>query len=169
MLFICTANSLDTIFPPLLDRLERIEVAGYTTHEKEQIFKRYIVEQAKGDNGITGELAEEVKFTPEAVRSLIESYCKESGVRNLVRKTNQILQKMVFKYVKGLDFNRTILPQHLREYIGLPLFHESRLFKGSPPAGVMIGLAYNNYGGSIMYIECVNQGRHQEEGGKEDK
>lgn len=54
MLFVCTANSLDTIFPPLLDRLERIEVAGYTTLEKEQIFAKYIVEQAKEENGLIG-------------------------------------------------------------------------------------------------------------------
>jgi endopeptidase La len=168
VLFVCTANTLDTIFPPLLDRLERIEVAGYTTHEKEAIFSRYIVNQAKDENGLTGELAESVNFTPEAVKALIERYCKEAGVRNLVRKTNQIFQKMAFKYVKGLDFDRKIVPDSLREYLGLPLFHEARLFKGSPPAGVMIGLAYNNYGGSIMYIECVNQGKHKSQGeGKE--
>ena len=71
VLFICTANTLDTIFPPLLDRLQRIQVAGYTTHEKEQIFSKYIVEQAKEENGLTGELAEAVKFTPEAVKTLI--------------------------------------------------------------------------------------------------
>ena len=67
---------------------------------------------------------------------------------------------MAYSYVKGLDFSKIIIPEQLRQYIGLPLFHEARLFKGSPPSGVMIGLAYNNYGGSIMYIECVNQGKH---------
>lgn len=132
--------------------MERIEVAGYTTHEKEEIFRRYIVNQAKEENGLTGSLGEEVGFTPEAVRSLIEQYCKEAGVRNLVRRTNRIFQKMAFKYVKGLSFEKSILPEQLRDYLGLPLFHEARLFSGKPPAGVMIGLAYNNYGGSIMYI-----------------
>ena len=73
-------------------------------------------------------------------------------MRNLVRKTNQIFQKIALKYVKNLPFEKQLLPSHLQEYIGLPVFHEGRLFQGAPPAGVMIGLAYNNYGGSIMYI-----------------
>ncbi len=76
-----------------------------------------------------------------------------------MRKTNQIFQKIALQYVKGLHFPLNILPQHLRGYLGLPSFYEARLFEGKPPAGVMIGLAYNNYGGSIMYIECVDQGR----------
>lgn len=76
---------------------------------------------------------------------------------------------MAFKHVKGLTFEKSIIPQQLREYLGLPLFHEARLFSGKPPAGVMIGLAYNNYGGSIMYIECVNQGKAKiPESGKEE-
>jgi ATP-dependent Lon protease len=95
---------------------------------------------------------------------LIEGYCKEAGVRNLVRKTNQIFQKLAYKYVKGTAFDKNILPQHLKDFIGLPPFHEARLFPAAPPAGVMIGLAYNNYGGSIMYIECANQGRPLAEG-----
>lgn len=76
VLFICTANSLDTIFPPLLDRLERIEVVGYTTAEKLQIFQKYIVQQAKQENGLTGQLGQKLSFAPEAVRALIEGYCK---------------------------------------------------------------------------------------------
>ena len=76
VLFICTANSLDTIFPPLLDRLERIEVVGYTTAEKQQIFDRYIVQQAKEENGLSGPLGEQLSFAPETVRALIEGYCK---------------------------------------------------------------------------------------------
>jgi ATP-dependent Lon protease len=90
---------------------------------------------------------------------LIEGYCKEAGVRNLVRKTNQIFQKLAFRYVKNITFEKVVKPEHLKEFIGLEVFHESRLFPGAPPAGVMIGLAYNNYGGSIMYVECANQGR----------
>jgi ATP-dependent Lon protease len=77
----------------------------------------------------------------------------------LVRKTNQIFQKIAFKYVKNIEFSKSIKPAHLKDFIGLDIFHESRLFPGAPPVGVMIGLAYNNYGGSIMYIECANQGR----------
>jgi ATP-dependent Lon protease len=110
VLFVCTANSLDTIFPPLLDRLERIEVAGYTTLEKEQIFSKYIVEQAKEENGLIGEVGQEIAFTPEGVRSLIEGYCKEAGVRNLVRKTNKIFQKIALKYVQGLQYSKQIVP-----------------------------------------------------------
>ena len=78
-------------------------------------------------------------------------------MRNLVRKTNKIFQKIALKYVKNVDFPKLIEKENLKDYIGLPVFHESRLFPGAPPAGVMIGLAYNNYGGSIMYIECANQ------------
>jgi ATP-dependent Lon protease len=110
VLFICTANSLDTIFPPLLDRLERIEVAGYTTIEKLQIFKRYILTQAMQENGLTEEMRAELLFPDLTAKALIEGYCKEAGVRNLVRKTNQIFQKLAFKYVKGTSFDKNILP-----------------------------------------------------------
>ncbi len=84
---------------------------------------------------------------------MIEGYCKEAGVRNLVRKTNKIFQRMALQYVKGEDFSRIIKKEQLKDYLGLPKFYESRLFEGIPPRGVMIGLAYNAYGGSIMYIE----------------
>lgn len=86
---------------------------------------------------------------------MIEGYCKEAGVRNLVRKTNKIFQTMALKYVKGEEFNKVIQKDELKNYLGLPKFFESRLFEGIPPKGVMIGLAYNAYGGSIMYIETA--------------
>ena len=94
VLFICTANTLDTIFPPLLDRLERIEVSGYTTIEKLEIFKRYIVNQSMDENGLSEAMKSELQFPDATAKYLIEGYCKEAGVRNLVRKTNKIFQKI---------------------------------------------------------------------------
>jgi ATP-dependent Lon protease len=98
-------------------------------------------------------------FTPDAARGLINGYCKEAGVRNLVRKTNKIFQKMALQYVKKISFEKVIKAENLKNYLGLPTFYDARLFANAPPSGVMVGLAYNDYGGSIMYIECANQGK----------
>jgi ATP-dependent Lon protease len=76
-------------------------------------------------------------------------------VRNLVRKTNNVFNKMALKLVKKEAFNEVIKKEDLKDYLGLPKFFDARLFHTKPPAGVMIGLAYNAYGGSIMYIESI--------------
>ena len=155
VLFICTANSLETIFPPLLDRLERIEVSGYTTDEKKQIFSKYIVKESMENAGLPEEIQKQIDFTDNGVHEMIEGYCKEAGVRNLVRKTNKIFNKMALEYVKNESFDYKITGPTLKKYLGLPKFREARLFANIPPKGVMIGLAYNAFGGSIMYIEAA--------------
>jgi ATP-dependent Lon protease len=98
VLFICTANTLDTIFPPLLDRLERIEVNGYTLHEKKEIFRRFLLSKAQADCGLT--LPENsINLTPDALNHLIDGYCREAGVRSLDQTTRKICQKVARRYV----------------------------------------------------------------------
>jgi ATP-dependent Lon protease len=100
ILFIATANSLDTIFPPLLDRLERIEVPGYTTGEKLQIFKRHVQKSIMSEAGLPVDVQASIEFTEEALMTLIDGYCKETGVRSLVRKTSSVFNKIALKYVR---------------------------------------------------------------------
>lgn len=128
VLFICTANSLDTIFPPLLDRLERMEVSGYTTGEKKKIFSQYIIQNSIENAGLPEEVQKHIEFTDEGLHAMIEGYCKEAGVRNLVRKTNKIFNKMALEYVRDETFDRKITPDTLKKYLGLPKFRGARFF-----------------------------------------
>jgi ATP-dependent Lon protease len=99
VLFICTANTLDTISPPLLDRLEQIEVSGYTLHEKKEIFKRYLLKKALNDSGLNKIPECKLEFTDEAMDNLIDSYCREAGVRSLSQEIQKFCQKVARRHV----------------------------------------------------------------------
>ena len=98
MLFICTANVLDTIPEPLRDRMEMISVSGYVAEEKMNIASKYLIPQAKHDCGVADD---QLTIQDEALKTLIKSYCRESGVRNLQKQVEKIFRKAAFKLVKG--------------------------------------------------------------------
>uniref|UniRef100_A0A8C5CCH1 Lon protease homolog, mitochondrial n=2 Tax=Gadus morhua TaxID=8049 RepID=A0A8C5CCH1_GADMO len=149
VLFICTANILDTIPEPLRDRMEMINVSGYVAEEKLAIAERYLVPQLRALTGLTQESG---AISPEALSLLIKQYCRESGVRNLQKQVEKVFRKVAFQIVSGKDHAVTITPDNLHDYVGKPLFTVDRMYDVTPP-GVVMGLAWTAMGGSTLFIE----------------
>lgn len=151
VLFICTANQIDTIPEPLRDRMEIIEVSGYVAEEKLNIAKTYLIPQAMKSTGVN---ESQVTISDEALNQLIRSYCRESGVRNLQKHVEKIMRKSAFKIVNK-EIDRLIVNNNnLVDFCGKPIFTHDRLYEQTPP-GVVMGLAWTAMGGSTLYIETI--------------
>lgn len=150
VLFIATANDLNTIPRPLLDRMETIEVSGYITEEKEEIAKRHLIPKEKDNTGLGDQ---RLSFTKQATEKIIEQYTRESGVRQLEIQINKALRKLAFmKASKGeLPFSR-ITPKEIESLLGKPPFYRD-IYQGNDYAGVVTGLAWTSVGGEILFIE----------------
>ncbi|XP_077299700.1 lon protease homolog, mitochondrial isoform X2 [Arctopsyche grandis] len=153
VLFICTANILDTIPEPLRDRMEMIDMSGYVAEEKLAIAKQYLIPQAMKDCGMT---EERIQIKDDSLHSLIKSYCRESGVRNLQKHIEKIIRKVAFKVVKKDLELASITADNLSEYVGKPIFTHDRMYEDTPP-GVVMGLAWTAMGGSTLYIETATR------------
>jgi ATP-dependent Lon protease len=161
VLFIVTANVLDTIPDPLVDRMDILRLSGYITEEKLQIAKRYLIPK---NRKIVGLSPHQVNFSREAIRTLIDGYAREAGVRTLENNIKKILRKITVKVVKAAETrgkkkaNKTrynIRQKTLQEYLGKPLFRSDRIYE-KPPAGVCAGLAWTSLGGTILYVEAIS-------------
>lgn len=130
VLFLCTANVTHTIPKPLLDRMEIIQVSGYTHAEKQHIFENYLKPQAIESSGMKGK-EKEYAITQDAVNKMIEDYCREPGVRGLQRGVKKIYEKLALKLVEN-GKNLTVDVNNLEEYIGRPPFHSARIYKQTP-------------------------------------
>ena len=151
VMFICTANSVNTIPQALYDRMEIIEVSGYTFAEKKFIYEKYLKPKAIEKAGLTD--YDDYSIEDEAVDKLINDYCRESGVRSLQRAINRIFERISLKKVQG-DSDLNVTCDNLHKFLGPPTFSSKRMYQnGKLPKGVSIGLGFNNYGGSILYIE----------------
>ena len=151
VLFICTANVLDTIPEPLRDRMEMIQVSGYVAQEKMAIASRYLIPQASKASGVTDD---QVTITQDALSKLIKSYCRESGVRNLQKFIEKVVRKAAFKLVKKEAESIEVTVENLEDFVGKPFFTKDRLYESTPP-GVVMGLAWTAYGGSTLFIEST--------------
>ena len=150
VLFICTANYLENIPGPLRDRLELIQLSSYTEIEKMHIVKEHLIKKQIAINGLK---EEQVAFEDEAIKFIIRSYTRESGVRELERKIASCLRKVAVNYVKDPTIGKTIINvDKVREFLGTPIFEDSHKEK-EPQIGVVTGLAYTEYGGDILPIE----------------
>uniref|UniRef100_A0A7N6BLG0 Lon protease homolog, mitochondrial n=1 Tax=Anabas testudineus TaxID=64144 RepID=A0A7N6BLG0_ANATE len=149
VLFICTANVIDTIPEPLRDRMEMINVSGYVAQEKLAIAERYLVPQLRFLCGLTEEKA---AISSDALSLLIRQYCRESGVRNLQKQVEKVFRKVAFCIVSGEQTTVTVTPENLQKYVGKPLFTVDRMYNVTPP-GVAMGLAWTALGGSTIFIE----------------
>ena len=151
VLFIGTANQMDTVAPPLRDRMEVIELSGYTTAEKIEIAKRYLVRRQMEENG----LAEQpLTIEESALRTLVESYTRESGVRNLERAIGTVLRGVAAKVARGEQVADVIRAADLVPYLGSVKFEPEHALNESTP-GVVTGLAYTPVGGEIIFIEAA--------------
>ncbi|XP_077082057.1 lon protease homolog, mitochondrial [Siphateles boraxobius] len=149
VLFICTANVLDTIPEPLRDRMEMINVSGYVAQEKLAIAERYLVPQLRSLCGLDEQKA---RITPEALSVLIRQYCRESGVRNLQKQVEKVFRKVAFRIVSGEGSAVSVTSENLQDFVGKPIFTVDRMYEVTPP-GVVMGLAWTAMGGSTLFIE----------------
>jgi ATP-dependent Lon protease len=156
VLFIATANQLDTIPGPLRDRMEIIELTGYTEEEKVEIAKRYLVRRQLEANGLAGEGAEpgRVEITEEAVRRVARDYTREAGVRNLEREIGALLRNAAVKIASGAVQHVKIDVADVPAILGAPRYENEVAMRTSVP-GVATGLAWTPVGGDILFIEAT--------------
>ena len=149
VMFICTANQLGTIPRPLLDRMEIIEIAGYTAREKREIARRFLVPRQQKDNGLKkGDCA-----IPDAVvDTIINEYTKEAGVRSLERTLGSLCRKLARKKAEGEKGPFPVGVSDLAGYLGQPKYTDEELEKKTIP-GVALGLAWTPYGGEVLHVE----------------
>ena len=149
ILFIATANNLNTISQPLLDRMELIEVSGYILEEKIEIAMRHLIPKQMEAHGITKGT---VRFHRNTVRAIIDSYTRESGVRSLEKKIAKIMRRLARKIASDEAVPAVLKVDHLREYLG-PVEYTRDKYQDNRYAGVVTGLAWTAVGGEILFVE----------------
>ena len=150
VMFVTTANTLN-ILPPLLDRMEVIRLAGYTEDEKVNIANKYLLPKQIKDNGVKDN---EMKIEKDIIQEVIQSYTKESGVRNLEREISKLARKVVKKVVSGEEKEVLISKKNLPDFLGVAKYKFGEL-ESENKIGIVTGLAWTEYGGEILKIETV--------------
>ena len=149
VLFIATANSLETVPRPLLDRMELIEMTGYLQEEKEEIAKRHLIPKELANHGLK---ASQLKFKKDILAHIIDDYTRESGVRSLERQIATICRKIDTKLALEEEYNVSVTLEDLRNYLGQPRFSRDS-WETNKYVGVVTGLAWTQVGGEILFIE----------------
>ena len=151
VLFITTANTLDTIPQPLLDRMEILRLSGYSEEEKQQIARRYLIPRQLKATGLT---EEQIEFTDEGLRSIISGYTREAGLRRLERAIARVTRKVTLQFAEGEESKVVVTPEILGDLLGPEIFLPEQARKTVPP-GVVTGLAWTETGGDVLYIESA--------------
>jgi ATP-dependent Lon protease len=151
VLFITTANSLDTIPQALLDRMEILRLSGYSEEEKEQIARRYLIPKQLKATGLTGE---QIEFTDEGLKAIISGYTREAGLRRLERAIARVSRKVTLRLVEVATEKVLVTPEALGDLLGPEIFLPEQMRK-TVPAGVVTGLAWTESGGDVLYIESA--------------
>jgi ATP-dependent Lon protease len=152
VMFIVTANMIDPIPKPLIDRMEIIRIPGYTEDEKLEIAKRFLLPKQMEAHGLT---EANIKFSDHALMKLIRSYTREAGVRNLEREITTVCRKIVKRVVeKGKDHKEHVTPKNLEGYLGVPKFRRSE-FDKRDEVGVSTGMAWTEFGGELLRFEAT--------------
>jgi ATP-dependent Lon protease len=152
VMFICTANVLHTIPQALRDRMEVLQLAGYTELEKTEIAKRFLAPKAVEGAGLT---TENISITDEAIQTIIQRYTREAGVRNLEREISSICRKVARKVVvEGKGFSEEITPDKVTQYLGVPRYRPT-LAEQHNEIGIATGLAWTEVGGEILVTEAT--------------
>ena len=152
VLFITTANVLDTVPPALRDRLEVLEIAGYTEEEKLAIATDHLIAKQVKNHGLTADV---IRFTPEAVRQIIRGYTREAGVRNLERELAAICRKAARRRAEGDERAVEVTPDLVVELLGAPKHLDEEMEERTKEPGVAIGLAWTPAGGEVLFIEAA--------------
>ncbi|HZT76720.1 MAG TPA: endopeptidase La [Vicinamibacterales bacterium] len=151
VLFITTANVLDPIPPPLRDRMEVLEIAGYTEEEKLAIAVDHLVDKQVKNHGLTRDY---IVFTPDALRVVIRGYTREAGVRNLEREIGSLCRKVARRRAEGNESPIIVTPDVVHEMLGAPKFLDEEMEERTKDPGVAIGLAWTPTGGEVLFIEA---------------
>lgn len=151
VMFIATANQLDTIPAPLLDRMEIIKLSGYILEEKREIAKRYLIPKQREEHGLS---EEEIDIQDSALDFIIDRYAREAGVRGLENQIKKIMRRTTMILAEGESSNQVIARENTEEFLGSPVFPEEELYNKDVP-GVALGLAWTSMGGATLYIEAT--------------
>ncbi len=152
VMFICTANVLHSIPPALRDRMEVLQLAGYTEQEKIEIAKRFLVPKALDGNGLN---RNNITFSEATIQAIIQRYTREAGVRNLEREINTICRKLARKVVtEGKDLKEEVTPEKLSDYLGVPKYRPT-LAEERNEVGIATGLAWTEAGGELLVTEAI--------------
>jgi len=151
VLFIVTANTLDTIPSALLDRMDVIRLSGYILEEKEQIAEKYLISRARKEAGLK---VAQIRFTKPAIVAMIDGYAREAGVRKLWKLIQRVMGKVAKEIVLKQKKNVVVTPENLIEFLKQPEFTQDLLYQ-DPPPGVVVGLAWTSMGGATLSIEAV--------------
>jgi ATP-dependent Lon protease len=152
VMFIATANVLDTIPAPLRDRMEILNLAGYTDEDKLNIAKKYLVPKQQKAHGLGTDV---YQWTDEGLLQIIQHYTREAGVRNLEREIGSVCRKIATRVAEGREVSKIVGPDEIREYLGRPRFFYEELMKRTEQPGVAIGVAVSGVGGDIMFVEAT--------------
>jgi ATP-dependent Lon protease len=153
VLFICTANVLDTVPPPLLDRMEVLELQGYSEEEKIQIAVRHLIAKQTEEHGIKS--PDQIEFTRGALAHIIRHYTREAGVRNLEREIATICRKQARKIAEGHTEKLLVTPDNIRDFLGIPRYRlETEVVERTRQPGVVVGLAWTPTGGDVLFVEA---------------
>ncbi len=150
VLFIATANSLNTIQPALLDRMEIIEISGYSLEEKVEIAKQHLIPKLREEHGLIGK---QIRLTPAVIARIVQDYTRESGVRSLNRELASVMRYAAKSVAMEEDYNVTIKAGELRDILG-PTRYSREAYEEAPTSGVAVGLAWTSVGGEILFVEC---------------
>jgi len=148
-LFIATANSLSTIQPALLDRMEIIEISGYSNEEKQEIAKRHLIPKQRLAHGLK---VKDIKFTAKALGQLVADYTRESGVRSLDRTIGSVMRNIAKKVAMNKEYKKSLDREEIIDILGPAKFSRDKYIKSAVP-GVAVGLAWTRVGGDILFIE----------------
>jgi ATP-dependent Lon protease len=154
VLFIATANWMDPIPEPLRDRMEVIELPGYTGEEKLHIAHKYLIPKQASEHGL--KVGEQLEFTDDGLREIIHSFTREAGVRNLEREIATIIRKQARRIAEGKNDKMVVTPEVVREFLGVPKYRtEKEVEERVKKPGVAIGLVWTPVGGDIVFIEAT--------------
>lgn len=151
VIFITTANQLETIPPPLRDRMETIRLDGYTEHEKLHIANGFLIPRQRRVNGLR---EDEIRFTDAAIRQIIRDHTREAGVRNLEREIGSVCRKVAVQIASGEKESVEVTPEQVREYLGKPKYFFDAAQRPEIP-GVATGLAWTPFGGDVLFVEAT--------------
>ncbi|MCH7415797.1 endopeptidase La [Belliella sp. R4-6] len=151
VLFIATANSLDSIQPALRDRMEIIEVTGYTMEEKLEIAKKHLIPKQRKEHGLK---ASDISFDKNAIIKIIEDYTRESGVRSLERAIGKVVRNITKSIAMEEEYDKKVTTEAVRKILGGEIF-DKEIYQDNSVAGVVTGLAWTSVGGEILFIETA--------------
>lgn len=158
VMFIATANSLDTVQGPLRDRMEIIELSGYTIEEKVEIAKRHLIPKQIENHGLK---PKDIKLDDKAILRIVEGYTRESGVRRLEQQIGSVVRKIGKSIALGEKYEKVVKAEHIEKLLGGAIFDKD-IYEGNEVAGVVTGLAWTAVGGDILFIESsLSRGKGQ--------